>query len=42
MKKKKQLSLEEAAWLMFMDTPFIEVVGFLSTIGYRVTIELDK
>jgi hypothetical protein len=39
MKKRKQMTIEEAAWAMFMDTPIVEVMGFLFEIGYELKIE---
>jgi hypothetical protein len=38
MKNKKEMSIDEVAWLMFLDTPFVEVIGFLSTIDYKIKI----
>ena len=40
--KPKKLALEELAWLMFLDTPVIDVVAYAEAIGYELTIVLPK
>ena len=42
MEKPKKLALEELAWLMFLDTPVIDVVAYAEAIGYKLTIVLPK
>ena len=40
--KPKKLALEELAWLMFLDTPVIDVMAYAEAIGYELKIVLPK